>query len=892
VADEGRTREEVEAALAEAERQLASHETLGPALRASERLYRSLAESTDDFIYIIDRDDRVRYVNRAAAALFRSRPEDVVGRRRGDLFPPDVAEAQRESINGVRRTAQPARFVDEVPFPDGSLWLDTSLVPQFDESGAVDVVLGISRDITKQRRAEVELRRAHDTLESTVARRTAELAGANDRLGALTVGLRAVVEAAEELLACPDLDTVCRRAVELARQRLGVERCGLYLADGDHMCGTYGTDRQGRTTDERWVKYPFSTNERDYLRSQVSKPARWMVKETPHANITAESWTQFGRGWVATTPIVSLERPVGLLYNDTAITHAPLDEVTQEVLAVYGSVLGSIIDSRRARDELSRARDELEARVAERTAELTASNARLRAEVAERQETERALRESETRYRAVVEDQTELICRYLPDGRLTFVNRAFCRAFGGTREQLLGRDFLFFVPEEDRSAVRQQIGSLTCEHPVATEEHRVVAPDGRLRWHQWSDRAIFDDGGRLVEYQAVGRDITHTRELEDELRKAETLESLGLLAGGIAHDFSNLLTGIIANVSAAAQEADEPGHRALLSDARTAATRAKGLVQQLLTFAAGGAPIKAPIALEPVVRETTRLVAGDSTVECTCDFATDLWHVSGDGAQIGQLVQNLALNACQAMQEEGALTVAAENVTLHTGDVFTLPAGRYVRLTVADQGPGIPADELRRVFDPFYSTKPEGTGLGLSTAYSIARRHGGYISVESQEGRGTTVLVYLPAVEAPQNPGQPCRPPSEVRVLLMDDEDLIRMSAQRLLETCGYQVDSAADGAEAVAVYREARDSDHPVDVAVLDLTVPGGMGGVACFERLAEIDRDVRAIVCSGDARDPIMAAYDLNGFRAALRKPYTIDDIREAIDRVLAGEPTRRAT
>jgi CheY-like chemotaxis protein len=377
-------------------------------------------------------------------------------------------------------------------------------------------------------------------------------------------------------------------------------------------------------------------------------------------------------------------------------------------------------------------------------------------------------------------------------------------------------------------------------------------------------------------------DITDRRRLEDELLNARKLDSLGVLAGGIAHDFNNLLTGILANISLARHEiGDSAVVGELLAEAEAAAQRSKALTQQLLTFSKGGAPLKKVISLREVVLEAASFAVRGSAVRPVYSWASELWAVEADPGQLGQVVQNLVLNAVQAMPAGGTVEVACANVELAAGSA-PLPPGRYVRVSVRDQGIGIPPEHVSRIFDPYFSTKQGGTGLGLATVYSIVKRHGGHVGVSSRLGEGTTFDIHLPAaaraidavvdvdVEPPRGYG---------RVLVMDDEPLVRRAAESILRHLGYDVIAVADGAEALVKVREAREDGSPIDVAVLDLTVPGGVGGADAVEAIHDLDPELAAVVSSGYSSDPVMASYRTHGFIGVAAKPYTTTDLARAV-------------
>ena len=380
--------------------------------------------------------------------------------------------------------------------------------------------------------------------------------------------------------------------------------------------------------------------------------------------------------------------------------------------------------------------------------------------------------------------------------------------------------------------------------------------------------------------------------LEAELQRSLKLESLGVLAGGIAHDFNNLLTVIIGNLTLARLDAGaHPTVGGWLSKAEQGAMRARDLTLQLLTFAKGGDPVRKAHRLAEIVREASEFALHGSTVRCEFDVAGDLWPAEVDKGQIGQVIQNVVINATQAMPDGGVIRIALSNTLVDAAAAPDLVAGKYLLLTIRDTGEGISAEHLPRIFDPYFTTKPGGTGLGLATVYSIIKRHAGRVEVQSKPGEGTTFRIWLPAAdEAPAATALPeavILPRSGRRVLLMDDEEAIRLAAVALLQRLGMEAVVADDGAQALREYAAAREAGRPFDLVILDLTVPGGMGGRETIERLLNIDPRVRVLVSSGYSSDPVLAHHRAHGFLGVVAKPYTIAELTSAIEAALKDWP-----
>ena len=421
----------------------------------------------------------------------------------------------------------------------------------------------------------------------------------------------------------------------------------------------------------------------------------------------------------------------------------------------------------------------------------------------------------------------------------------------------------------------------------------IVAHDGSERIIETNASPIRDGLNEKVGVVLVFRDVTERMRTEEERRKNEKLESLGVAAGGIAHDFNNLLTAILGNISIALMngKTGDPTTDRLVA-AKKASLRAQELAQQLLTFAKGGSPIKKTASIAQLVRDTVGFSLRGSNVRCDFTIPEDLWPADVDAGQISQVIQNLAINADQAMPAGGTLRVECGNLQLAAENSrLQLKPGRYLRITVRDEGVGIPEENLKKIFDPYFTTKPKGSGLGLATTYSIIKNHGGLVEVVSQPGEGTTFYIFLPASEKPALVVE--TPALEVpkhthggRELVLDDEDAICALETCALEPLGYAVTEAYDSLSAIRLYEEALKAGKRFDLVISDLTIPGSIGGVDALKRLRELDPTVKAIVSSGYAMDPIMADYRKHGFCGMIAKPYEIDALGRAVATAMADE------
>ncbi len=485
-------------------------------------------------------------------------------------------------------------------------------------------------------------------------------------------------------------------------------------------------------------------------------------------------------------------------------------------------------------------------------------------DITERKRTEEDLRASEARYRGLVELFPEAIYIHT-SGKLVFANSHGARLVGvECPDDLYGREALDFVHPDYREFVTRRINSAyeqgRSNPPV---EQVFLRADGVPVQVEVSSNAFSYHGEKAL--QIVARDISERKKRQEELVKAQKLESLGVLAGGIAHDFNNLLTGIMGNLSLMREElpTDHPLQERL-SRCEKAIDQTTGLTCQLLTFSRGGEPVKKLLDLRPVLRDTISFALRGSNVALELAMADDLWPLEADEGQLCQVFNNLIINAGQAMPNGGIVRVEAGNCRLSPAEVPPLAPGDYLLISVIDQGTGIFPEYLDKIFDPYFTTKESGSGLGLTALYSIVRKHQGQVLVSSRIGDGTTFRIYLPA--SPEKEGVLPAPLDEIPlsasftgafILVMDDEPPIRELSEEMLRLIGCRVESCSGGEELVDLYRQkTREGSRP-DAVIMDLTIPGKMGGLEAAQRILELDREARLIVSSGYSNDPVMANY-----------------------------------
>ncbi|MDD5658094.1 MAG: ATP-binding protein [Elusimicrobia bacterium] len=474
------------------------------------------------------------------------------------------------------------------------------------------------------------------------------------------------------------------------------------------------------------------------------------------------------------------------------------------------------------------------------------------------------------------------------DGASLIVNDSFARMHGYAGPQEMARLRLsdLDTPESARLAP-ERLRRLAAGETLSFEVEHFRKDGSRFPLNVTCN--VINIDGRPY-FLGFHRDVADTRRREAALANMQKLDSLGTLAGGIAHDFNNLLAAILGNLSLLEDERKGGGKTVeYVREAQEACKTATGLSRQLLTFAKGGKPAVKVLDLRPLLRQASVFAARGSSARCVFALGDAPLAVSADPEQVAQVIQSVVLNAAQAMPDGGNIAVRAELVAVGADELPPLPAGRYVRVRVADQGPGIPPEDLPRLFELYFTTKPKGRGLGLPICHSIMARHGGDIAADPRPGPGAAIILHFPAADAAAIPSETRRPesgPGGGRILIMEDAAPLGRILKRMLERLGYRAEVVADGRAALDAYREAKSADDPFAAVIMDLTIPGGMGGKETMIRLRTFDPQAKAIVASGYSNDPIMSEYAAHGFSGALAKPFRIEELSEALRGIFGRE------
>jgi PAS domain S-box-containing protein len=881
------------------------------ALREREERLRSLFETMSEGVVLISSDGTIVQANRAAEHIAGIKRSDIEGHSydspEWELLRPDGTRMPPEEWAAPRTMKEKRPIKDMVmgvKRPDGSIsWINVNTTPIIDNAGEMNGIVLTFADITEHKQAEEALRESEEKL-----RRMFE--SAND--GITVIDLNGVITEAN------------KRIAEIlgfgSRQEVLGKSAFDYTAPSDHKRAMMNMQKTLEEDSVEGVEYTLLKSDGSKFPAELSASAFRDASGSPAGFITIirditerkraeealrESEVKYSTLVEQATDMVSIiQDGVFKFCNKAAeeITGYTHDEFVGRPFIDFVAPESRDLSEQRHQTRMAgkEVPPVVEIKIpckdgTLKDMELSAGLIQYKGrpalmgigrDITERKKAEEALRESEAKYSALIEQARDAVI-ILQDGVIKYCNKAAAEITGYTQETLLGMPFLDPIQSDSRDIVAQRYQARLAGKEVPNVyELQVLRQDGTLKDVEASG-VVIQYEGKPADMVFI-RDITERKRMEDELAKMQKLESLGTLAGGIAHDFNNILTGILGNVSLA-KSYIEPKGKVFdrLVEAEKASLRAKDLTQQLLTFARGGAPITKTASIARLIEESATFALRGSKVKCEFSLPVDLSPVEIDEGQISQVISNLVLNADEAMPEGGIIEIRAKNTVVSAKDVSSLSEGKYVQIDINDHGVGIAKQHLQRIFDPYFTTKQKGSGLGLSTAYSIIKNHSGHIAVGSKLGVGTTFHIYLPVSEKPVPVEEQAVAETlvldEGRILVMDDEEDIRELLGSVLGEVGYEVEFTREGAEAIEQYVEAKDSGQPFDAVILDLTVPGGVGGKEVIEKLLEIDPEVKAIVSSGYSTDPIMADFRKYGFRGVIAKPYKIGELKEIVRRVI---------
>jgi PAS domain S-box-containing protein len=807
------------------------------ALQTGELEFRHLLDKLPAGVYTCDPEGLITYFNRRAVQLWGRAPQlnDPVDRFCGSfkLYSTDGSPIAHDQCWMALALKMDKEYNGQgiiIERPDGQrLTVLAYANPIRDDSGKLLGAVNVLLEVSDQKRTQDELRQTHDELEIGVQKRTKELVKANNELQA---------EIAERKRTEEEL----RQSEERFRLLvLGVKDYAIFMLDTDGRIISWnaGAERIKEYKAQEIIGRHFSIF---YTAEDIEhgKPQHCLDMAVAEGRCEDEGWR--------------LRKDGSKFWANIVIT--ALRDKNQN-LRGFSKVTRDVTEKKQVEEELKRVNHQME---------------------------------------LILNAAGEGICGLDVDGNITFINPSGAKLIGCKAEEIIGRPMHDVMHHSKANGIHYQLEECPIHKSLLKGDTYHI--DNEVFWRK--DGTSFpveyistpiQRGNKAVSTVITFNDITARDKMEKERLQFSKLESVGILAGGIAHDFNNFLSALFSTITVTKLDVRKGTNlHNNLTEAERICLQARGLTQQLLAFSRGGSPIKQLCSIAETITATALFTLRGSNVRCEFSIEDGLWDAEADQAQIVQIINNLVINAQQAMPQGGLIKIRANNTQLEAGFISShIKRGKYVNITIEDQGIGIPKEHLTRIFDPYFTTKQKGSGLGLATTYSIIRNHDGFIDVESQVAVGTKFYIYIPASDRRIEKKvleKEAVPRGRGRVLIMDDMEIIRKSTGMVLRRMGYEVDYASNGLEAVEIYKVAKESNKPFDLAIMDLTVPGGMGGKEAIKKLTDIDPKVRAIVSSAYANDPIMSDYREHGFRGVISKPYSMEELTETLRKVMNEE------
>ena len=877
-------------------------------LRESRERFQALIENTSDWIWEVDERARYTYTSPRVRDVLGFDPEEIIGKTPFDLMPPGEARRVAGLFGALVDGRLPIAGLTNINLhKDGHpVVLETSGMPIVDEEGRFRGYRGIDRDITEREKAREKLVHMHGLMQYVISHAQSAIA-VHDR------DLRYIYVSDQYLkqYGVRERDVIGRHHYDvfpnLPQKWRDVHQRVLAGAVEGRDEDPYVRD-DGTTDWTRWECRPWY--ESDGTIGGLIVYAEIITERKRREEALRRSEENYRTLFDSSTDGIFLLDLDGNFIDANRTAYERLGYTREEFLGMSIRQLDDPAFASRVPERLRQIREQgvavfesghlrkdgstMPVEVNSRLLEFQGKTVYFSVirDISERKHAEELLRASEEFNRGILDTVDEGFIVVDRDFRILTANRAYCDQVGATCDAVTGKHCYEVSHRTDRPCHEAgedcTVQKVFASGKPHTALHRHPDVQGQMMFVETKAYPILDAAGHVASVIETITNVTERKLLEEERLKTQKLESIGTLAGGIAHDFNNLLQGVFGYISMAKMPLDR-GDRsfAMLEQAEKALHLSVNLTNQLLTFSKGGKPVKKRVALGAGIANAALFALSGSRSVCRLEIDPGLWDAEADEGQIAQVIQNVALNADQAMPLGGTVTVTARNLAAaeavaHPG----LGPQDHVEIAVRDEGVGIPAQYLDKIFDPYFTTKEKGSGLGLATSYSIVKNHGGKIEVQSVSGAGSTFTIFLPAVAATAataaRPESPARART-ARVLVMDDEEMVRTIAGELLVALGHEVDMAERGETALEKYRAAREAGRPFDIVILDLTIRGGMGGAETVRRLLEIDAGVKAVVSSGYSDDEVTSSFRKHGFCAFLKKPYRLEDLKATLGSLL---------